>query len=85
MKSWEETYPSVAMVSEASAQTLHTWRERLPAPQTDVEHTVRRRIEARYIDACREEVRARAPAVADKWNELMDKVDKLTGKKGMRL
>jgi len=63
------------MVRAASFQTLDTWDNSLPSPQTDVEHTVRRRIKARLFEMAGKECREKAPEIADKWNELMNKLE----------
>lgn len=40
-------YPTIAELNAADSAKLHSWRRTLPAPQTDVERTVWRRIVAR--------------------------------------
>lgn len=43
-------YPTIAELNAADSAQLHSWRRTLPAPQTDVERTVWRRIVARTED-----------------------------------
>ena len=57
---WQTTYPSLATVSEASVETLTTWIESLPAPQTDVQRTVLRRLALRRQELMALELRAKA-------------------------
>lgn len=42
------TYPNLPTMMAADFATLCAWRRHLPAPQTDVQRTVRRRIEKRW-------------------------------------
>lgn len=74
---WKTEYPTIATINQASFETLLTWDECLPPPQTDVERTVSRRIEKRLFDMAGSQVREKAPDIADKWNELMDAVEKV--------
>lgn len=69
---WQTTYPTVATVKAAHYQTLQTWDEKLPEPQTDVERTVRNRITKRLFKMTAAECREKAPEVADSWNKLDD-------------
>jgi len=78
---WQTTYPTVATVMEAGFETLCTWADKLPPPQTDVERTVMRRITARQHELASNELRRKAPDIADKINSVSDMVEKLTGKK----
>ncbi len=74
---WQTTYPTLATVMQASPQTLLTWDEQLPPPQTDVELTIRSRIR-RLLDA---ELRKEAPHIADPLDKLWDVIEKATGRK----
>ena len=71
---WQTTYPTLAMVKATSFDTLMTWDENLPSPQTDVELTIRKRIKKRLFEKAASECREKAPDVADSWNDLMDKL-----------
>ena len=64
MMDWTKTYPALATVMVASFETLCTWHDNLPAPQTDVERTVMRRLLARRDELLRQQVRERAPDIA---------------------
>lgn len=75
--SWKTEYPTLATIKVAHAQTLQTWLDNLPAPQTDVEKTVYRRIEKRLFDMAAKECREKEPEIAKKWNELADKIEGL--------
>jgi len=77
--SWQTEYPTIAIVNEAAFPTLQAWDENLPAASTDVERTVRRRIKKAMFERAAEEVRAKAPDIADKWNNLRDRLEGLTG------
>lgn len=74
---WQSTYPDLSTMMSASFETLATWRDNLPPPQTDVERTVRRRLELRYTELSRTEIRRQAPEVADKINAVIEKMKKL--------
>ncbi len=74
---WETTYPTLEMVNKASAQTLMTWYDKLPHPQTDVERTIKRKIEKRVFKLIGPEVREAAPEVAEAWNKLSDQMKKM--------
>jgi hypothetical protein len=76
---WQTEYPTVAMVSGAAFNTLQSWDEKLPQAQTDVERAVRRRIKKALFERAGEEVRAKSPEIADKWNDIMERVERLTG------
>lgn len=74
---WQTTYPALATVMEASLQTLCTWCDNLPPPQTDVERTVMRRLKARRDELVATEVREKAPHIADKFNDIIDMMERL--------
>lgn len=74
---WQRTYPALATVMEASFETLCTWCDSLPAPQTDVERTVMRRLKARRDELMGQQVREQAPEIADKFNAIFDKLERL--------
>lgn len=50
VQSWKHTYPTIAALQEANIVTCIQWFEHLPLPQTDVEHTVYRRLMKRLVD-----------------------------------
>lgn len=65
-------YPTVAEVQSADTKTLCSWVEHLPAPQTDVEHTVHRRIR-RAIDAT---IASESPVVFEGIQKLRDALER---------
>lgn len=73
---WKTTYPTLETVMLARFETLQQWDQNLPAPQTDVEHTVRRRLRKQMETLAGQHVRHVDPALADKWNKVMDDVEK---------
>lgn len=74
---WQRTYPPLATVMEASFETLCTWCEHLPAPETDVQRTVLRRLKARRDELMALQVREKAPHIADKFNDIIDRMERL--------
>ena len=76
MMDWTKTYPALATVMVASFETLCTWHDNLPAPQTDDERTVMRRLLARRDELLRQQVRERAPDIAAKFNDIIDKMER---------
>jgi hypothetical protein len=76
MMDWTKTYPALATVMVASFETLCTWHDNLPAPQTDVERTVMRRLLVRRDELLRQQVRERAPDIAAKFNDIIDKMER---------
>lgn len=74
---WQTEYPTIATVNHAHEQTLQTWSDNLPAPQTDVERTIRKRIDAKLFEISAKVIREKAPDVADKFNEMTDLLDKM--------
>jgi hypothetical protein len=76
MMDWTKTYPALATVMVASFETLCTWHDNLPAPQTDVERTVMRRPLVRRDELLRQQVRERAPDIAAKFNDIIDKMER---------
>jgi hypothetical protein len=74
---WQTTYPTLAQVNEAAFQTLDTWAEKLPPPQTDVEKTVMRRLLATRDKLCAQETRKADPALADKLKDLGQRLGKM--------
>lgn len=79
MYDWKTTYPSLATVMEASFNTIHTWVENLPPPQNDVERTAARRLRKRMQDLLPGELRKQSPDVADKYEALLNRINKLVG------
>lgn len=78
-------YPTVATVTDASMATLTDWDKTLPAPTNDVQRTVRRKITARLLELAGQAVRDQAPSIAERFNDIADMVEKITGKKQARL
>lgn len=76
MMDWTKTYPALATVMVASFETLCTWHDSLPAPQTDVERTVLRRLKARRDQLLGQQVRERAPDIAAKFNDIIDRMER---------
>lgn len=76
---WQTTYPTLATAMAANFATLQTWADSLPAPQTDVERTVRRRLLARRNELAAIELRTKHPEIADKLNDLGDRLFKACG------
>lgn len=74
---WQKTYPSLATAMAASFETIGTWLDNLPKPQTDVERTVLKRLNARYEELGAVKVREQAPDIADKMNDLAEKMERL--------
>lgn len=76
---WQTSYPTLAQVQEAHWQTLDTWCEKLPQPQTDVERTVYRRIHKLRHERVGQEVRKSSPEFADKWNDILGRMAEVVG------
>ena len=70
---WQTTYPTVGTVMEASFETLQTWDEHLPDPNTDVQRTVRSRIVRQMKVLAIAEMRKVNPEFADKYEATMQK------------
>ena len=81
---WQRTYPALATVMQASFETLCTWCDKLPAPQTDVERTVMRRLKARRDELMGQQVREKAPHIAEKFNDIVDRLERLGIKSPVR-
>lgn len=81
---WQNTYPTLATAMAASFDTLMTWCENLPQPQTDVERTVMRRIIQRRDELAADELRANHPKIADTMNQLGDLLEKIGMPRTMR-
>lgn len=81
---WRRTYPTLATVMEASFETVCTWCDHLPPPQTDVERTIQRRLQARRHDLMAQVVRAKAPHIAEKFNDIIDRMERLGIKSPVR-
>lgn len=80
-KQWQTEYPTLAAVQEAAFQTLDTWCECLPRPQTDVERTVWRRLHQIRQERAAEELRKSSPNTADTMNQLYETLGRVTGQK----
>lgn len=74
---WQTTYPTLATVMEANFTTLQTWVDKLPKPANDVERTVLRRLMLRWNELGLQELRAQAPEIADKLEELKSKMTRM--------
>lgn len=74
---WQKTYPNLATAMAASFETIGTWLDNLPQPQTDVERTVLKRLNARYEELGAVKVREQAPHIADKMNDLAETMERL--------
>lgn len=81
---WKTTYPPLATAMEAGFDTLVAWCENLPAPQTDVERTVLRRIKVRRDELLSMQIRQKAPEIADRLNDIIDKMERMGIKSPMR-
>lgn len=84
MTPWQTTYPNLATVMEAGVETLCTYCDNLPPPQTDVQRTVLRRMKARRDDLMATMLRAQAPDIADKLNDIIDRMERLGIKSPVR-
>lgn len=76
---WQTTYPTLEAVQLANLDTVSTWCDKLPPPQTDVERTIKRRLKARRDLLAGEELRRLRPDIADTLNNLADTLHKTTG------
>lgn len=76
---WQTTYPALATIMVANLDTLQTWADNLPAPQTDVERTVHRRLIARRDELGAQILRRDHPKIADTLDQLWTQVEKMTG------
>lgn len=74
---WKQTYPTLEAVTLASFETLVSWSDNLPPPQTDVQRTVKRRLLARRDELLAQQVREHAPQVADRFNDIIDRLGRL--------
>ena len=74
---WQRSYPTLETVMEAGLQTLCTWCDNLPPPQTDVQRTVLRRLKARQHELFSQALREEAPEIAQKFNALIDRMERL--------
>lgn len=81
---WRRTYPALATVAAASFETLCAWRENLPEPQTDVQRTLLRRLNARRDELMAKLVREKAPDIADKFNDIIDRMERIGIKSPVR-
>jgi len=73
---WQTTYPTLSTVKIASFETLQTWEESLPKPQTDVEVTIMKKIKNQIFRIIAEEVKEKEPSIAEQWNNLSDELSK---------
>lgn len=65
---------------QAGFETLATWDDKLPAPQTDVERTVRRRIKAQMEALLVPELRKHDPKLAMKFEHIREEIDRMFDK-----
>ena len=77
---WQKTYPTLATVQQAGFETICTWCDELPPPQTGGGRTVMRRLRVERDRRMVSEVRKYSPDIADK----MTKIGDLMGKLGMK-
>jgi hypothetical protein len=77
VQSWKHTYPTVAQVKAAHVDTCVAWLEHLPPAETDVQHTVQRRLRQR-ID---EGIKQQSPAAF----ESIEKIRNLMKKAGLKM
>jgi hypothetical protein len=70
-------YPTLEELLCADLDQCVAWSEGLPAAETDVERTVRRRLTVRLDRLMRQGVREHVPEFADKFNDLADRVEGL--------
>jgi hypothetical protein len=70
---WRTTYPSIEALGLANFETLNTWVENLPDPQTDVQRTVWRRLGTARQEAMVKELRKASPEVADKYEDVIER------------
>lgn len=82
-RDWQTTYPSVEALNIAAFQTLQTWDERLPPPQTAVEHTVRRRIKRRLAALAEAELEKADAAFAARYKDTLNGARDLFKKLGI--
>lgn len=78
---WRKIYPTMEAVQAANLDTVATWLEHLPAAQTDVERTVRRRLQARLDREGMAALRKERPDIAAKLEELTAMVERAIGRK----
>ena len=64
-------YPSLADIQAAKFTDLVEWRKRLPAAQTDVQHTIRRRLDLRAAEVAGAVMRRLDPALVEQFNRLI--------------
>lgn len=76
---WQTTYPTLEAVQLANLETVCTWCDKLPPPQTDVERTIARRLKARRDQLAGEALRRQHPEIADSLNNLADRLQNITG------
>lgn len=70
-------YPSLAEIKAAKFTELTEWQKRLPAAQTDVQRTIRRRLDLRASEVAGAAIRAIDPELADRFNHIIDRMDAL--------
>jgi hypothetical protein len=73
---WMKEYPTVADVAKAAAVTLAAWDQHLPAPQTDVQRTVRARISRQLATLTREELQNKHPDLLKRFDDILDSLAK---------
>jgi hypothetical protein len=74
---WQTTYPTLEALGLANFETLVSWEENLPLPQTDVERTIHRRLKAMIEEHLRTQLREVSPELADKMNDVIDRMEAL--------
>lgn len=76
---WMLTWPTCATVAESGLMTLDSWATHLPAPQTDVERAVLRRIVKRRAELAMAQLRQEAPEIAQKYGDLLETLRRVCG------
>lgn len=80
---WARYYPDLGTVMRAPLQALEAWEKHLPAPQTDVERTIRRRLEKRLLELAATDFAEKHPEKAAELiaslERISDAVERLTG------
>jgi hypothetical protein len=71
---WRTTCPTLAIVHKTSFETLNTWCQHLPSPQTDVQRTIRQHLHERRKEMAFRMLREKASDLADQFDRLMPKM-----------
>jgi hypothetical protein len=81
MTQWKNEYPTLAMVDEASFNTISEWITNLPKPQTDAQRTVHRHLHKVAWKFAYKEAAGNPAAkeMLDKLDGLLDQLAQITG------